>query len=57
MTAVITGNLFYKMCLSWEIAVCVCEFVHLYILYVCVHVLVCANFSACSHQHVSLQQA
>ncbi len=56
MTAVITGNLFYKMYLSWEIAVCVCICVcTVYVLYACA----CAhaNLCACTHQRVSLQRA
>lgn len=56
MTAVITGNLFYKMCLSWEIAVCVCVCT-VYVRYACACASVCANLCACTHQHVSLQQA
>lgn len=53
MTAVITGILFYKICLSWGIAECV--FVYVYVLYVCACVR--ANSCACTHQCVSLQQA
>lgn len=53
MTAVITGNLLYKIGLSREIEMCV--FAYVFALHVCP----CAraNLSACTHQRVSLQQA